>query len=242
MTSIIAAVLGLILGGLLIYIFDRMPVKWLCDYDEEPVKKIFPSGGSRRVYLGLFFAAIVSVASFLACQGVEKIGFAFILAPMMLLLLLIAVSDALYMIIPDELVGIFGVFSLLFAVLDFFYSEYAIHNFLLSPFAGLFTATLSLFFLRFAGNVIFKKDVMGMGDIKLFAACGVASGFPGIIFVMIITVLIAGISFGVQLLLKRVAPDDEKPLGPYIVAATASFLCFNGQILSFIHWYLSFFN
>ena len=78
------------------------------------------------------------------------------------------------------------------------------------------------------GGAAFKKEVLGFGDVKLFASLGLALGFTGTIVVLIGASLLSGIGAAIALATGRAKKDDAKPLGPYI--------CGMGIFYIFIVW------
>jgi leader peptidase (prepilin peptidase)/N-methyltransferase len=86
-----------------------------------------------------------------------------------------------------------------------------------------------------------KKEAMGFGDVKLLAAIGLICGVRGILIVLIITILTSGLWFILLLLTKKIQRGENKPLGPYIVAACALYLMFQEQVNQIVNWYLAFY-
>ena len=87
--------------------------------------------------------------------------------PALWLLLLIALADQKYMIIPDQLVVALAVTAIGFVP---FQEDF------LSPLYGALIGGGSLLIIGTIGRWISKKDVMGFGDVKLMAAIGLVSG------------------------------------------------------------------
>ncbi len=77
--------------------------------------------------------------------------------------------------------------------------------------------------LTFIGNVVFKKETMGFGDVKLMGALGLFFGWRNIIAISILSFFIATI-FSVVLIAKSKIKKKEIiefiPFGPFIVLAT----------------------
>jgi leader peptidase (prepilin peptidase)/N-methyltransferase len=46
-----------------------------------------------------------------------------------------------------------------------------------------------------AGKLIYKKEAMGFGDVKLFAAIGLLLGFKGVVVTLILTVFSSAFVF-----------------------------------------------
>lgn len=74
------------------------------------------------------------------------------------------------------------------------------------------------------GEKIYKKEALGGGDIKLFAAIGAALGIHNILLVIILSSLLGLFYAMPQLLLKRLKREDPIPYGPFL--ATAAFITF----------------
>ena len=69
------------------------------------------------------------------------------------------------------------------------------------------------------GRLIYGKDAMGFGDVKLMAALGLYFGLTNIVVISVISFLIGAI-FGVILLgLKKKQANEYMPFGPFIVIA-----------------------
>lgn len=78
-------------------------------------------------------------------------------------------------------------------------------------------------FLTYAGNLIFRKETMGFGDVKLMAGIGLFFGWRCIIAITVLSFFIAAI-FSVFLIIKNKIKKQEIsefiPFGPFIVLAS----------------------
>jgi leader peptidase (prepilin peptidase)/N-methyltransferase len=73
------------------------------------------------------------------------------------------------------------------------------------------------------GGLIYGKEAMGLGDVKLMGALGLYFGLSNIIVIAVISFLIGAI-LGVILIATKIKKSDEYiPFGPFIVIAT--FIC-----------------
>lgn len=68
----------------------------------------------------------------------------------------------------------------------------------------------------FAGKLIFKRESLGFGDVKLFSALGLALGLRGTFAVLVMSSVLSALIFSVLLIKKKIKSTDSMPLGPYI--------------------------
>ena len=77
--------------------------------------------------------------------------------------------------------------------------------------------------LTFLGNIVFKKETMGFGDVKLMGALGLFFGWRNIIAISVLSFFIAAI-FSLLLIVKNKIKKEKIsefiPFGPFIVLAT----------------------
>jgi Flp pilus assembly protein protease CpaA len=204
----IASVLfGVLAGCGAVYIFNKMPAKWLCDYGQVPPKELtdpyiqrvkgypwkwlYSAGFSCLLIRLLFFDVQFAVAGLFACWA----------------LLMIGLADLKYMIIPDQFVIMLALSAIGFI---------PCHESAWSPVMGLVVGGGVMLITGLLGGAIFKKEVMGFGDVKLFAALGLAIGIKGTLVVLIGSSICSGIAASAGLASGKYKKDDMKPLGPYI--------------------------
>lgn len=95
-------------------------------------------------------------------------------------------------------------------------------NIAISMFQGLITGGLIFAIITVIGGLIFGKETMGFGDIKMMAALGLYFGFQGIIAVAILAFLISAIFSIVLIIIQKVRHKDiieYIAFGPFIVIA-----------------------
>lgn len=77
--------------------------------------------------------------------------------------------------------------------------------------------------LTYLGNLVFKKETMGFGDVKLMGTLGLFFGWRSIIAISILSFFIAAV-FSLGLIVKNKIKKQEInefiPFGPFIVLAT----------------------
>ena len=212
---IIVSILGLFVGELINWMNKRLP-------EEKPVitrgalkeyKKQFKPNFFLMILVAVIYVAILYKCgikkSFL--ENLDLIKY-LLLTPMLISALVI---DYKLQIIPNRLnLTIFEIGL----VLTFIYglSNVAISiNMILGMIvgAGIFLGITLL------GGLIYGKEAMGLGDVKLMGALGLYFGLTNIIIVTLISFLVGAILSVVLLLTKRRKMDGYIPFGPFIVIA-----------------------
>ena len=229
--TIAAIVAGFLAGLAVVYIFNRVPAKWLCEYDEEPSEELkdpqiqrLKGWPWRWIYAGLFtcialrliFAEIDEpprgfhglADHWVQVMSQSQFALAGLFACMAMVL--IGLSDHKYMIVPDQFVIMLAIASLGFLPL---------HHDLIQPLGGLLIGGGVMFLVAVTGRIVYKKDVMGFGDVKLCAAMGLCLGTRGMLFVLAAGCFASGTEAAVGLARKKYRKTDLKPLGPWLCAA-----------------------
>jgi leader peptidase (prepilin peptidase)/N-methyltransferase len=121
----------------------------------------------------------------------------------------------------------------------------AIHTYvsgvsLLAPQATLINGLISgvSMFLFFFLIVVIRPDAMGMGDAKLVALIGFVSGFPLVVFSMMIGIVLGGIVAVYLLATKKKGRKDVIAYGTFLGIGPIIALIFATGINN---WYISFF-
>ena len=83
-------------------------------------------------------------------------------------------------------------------------------------FVGGIVAFFGLWALAIIGSIIFKKEAMGGGDIKLIAAVGTLTGLNGVISTLIISSFSALVYYAILFILKKNPENKTIPFGPFI--------------------------
>ncbi len=198
-----------ILGYLII---NKVPAKWLCDYNETPSPELL--SGKRISYKksGIFLSVIMSVI-LVMCRLQFNKGYDiyFILFALIIFTsVMITVSDIKYTIIPDQFTVFLGVISLLVSVYDIARGYNILHKSWWSPIAGAAMGAAVMILIDFLGMIIYKKDGMGFGDVKLFFAIGILTGFPGTIYSLIISLITGAVCFTIILLISKIRAPHKK--------------------------------
>lgn len=218
--------IGFAAGFSAVYVFNRIPAGWLCDYDQEPTEEMWGKRIKKYPQSLIFTAFFIWAAIQMDGQGtIYQIA----AIPALWLLLMIGLADKKFMIIPDQFVLGLAVISI-----GFIPSQ----STLFSPLLGALTGAGSLFIIGAAGRFIMKKEAMGFGDVKLMGAIGLIAGLKGTLIILILTFLASGLIMGIMLLSKLIKKEDEQPLGPFIASSAWAYIVFRPWFLSGVDWYL----
>ena len=217
-TSIVA---GILAGNGAVVVFNRMPASWLCDYNEEPSEELkrrdtqrIKSHPWKAAFSMLFVLAAIKMAIF-------DWQYAIAALVSMWALLIIAIADKKYMIIPDQ-------FVILLALTAFGYAPY--HDSFLMPLWGALLGGGCMLLIGITGKLIFKKEALGFGDVKLFGAVGLVTGPYGVAIVLVASSFLSCIFFGISLIRGKVKRTDVLALGPFIAFSAAIYLLFPGTL------------
>lgn len=232
---------GLVFGAGLVLVFRRMPEHWLMDYgDDDPAAAAAAKQRFARLP-GIFLliladGLIFAIAWHFHGPDPELAVMLYLAQP----LLLIMVADLLTKIIPDQLVLALlpgGIALWLIDSLDGRSGWLA--GLGLRLLAGL-AAGAFLFGCGWLAAKIMHREAMGMGDVKLLAACGFLTGLTDLPFLFFLSFITAAV-VAVPMLLKRMRHPDAEPeiaFGPYIALATLLVLVLNSQLHELWQLYL----
>ena len=210
---------GTFAGFSAVYIFNKMPAGWLCDYGKTPPQELTDpyvqrvKGFPWRWIYAAGFACLLVRLSFVDVRLAAAALFA------CWAMLIIGLADLKYMVIPDQ-------FAIMLALSAFGFIPY--HSTVWQPLLGALIGGGAMMMVAVLGGAAFKKEVMGLGDVKLFASLGLCLGVTGTVAVLIGSSLVSGAAAGIGLASGRYEKNDVKPLGPYI--------CGCGMLYIFAVW------
>lgn len=222
----LSIVTGILAGFSAVYTFNRIPAKWLCDYNQKPDREMWGERIKKRPW-NIVFVLVFTAASLKLLEQ----GFLFAMPGMatLWLLLQIGIADRKYGIIPDQFV--FALAVVAFGFIPF-------HTSYQSQLIGALVGGGSLLLMGMAGKLLFRKEVMGFGDVKLFAAIGLLFGLKGVVIILIFTVFSSAFVFGIGLLAGKMKTGDEQPLGPFIAASASLYILFQPEISVLAEFYM----
>lgn len=252
---------GVFAGLSIVYVFNRIPAQWLCDYGEKPSQELTDPNVKRmkenpwrwlfavilasmclRLFLSNFIEGVGIIGGssgptdvFVGFISGESLVSAIQMTVSGLIAswasLIIAAADKKYMIIPDQFVVVLVIAAIGMAKVFSDTTSFLGIDGFWQPAAGLLVG--GGFMLLVAGTgALMKKEVLGFGDVKLCAAAGVLLGAEGIFIVMIGASLISGVVAGIGLISGRYKKDDVIPLGSYLCACIIAYI--------FIAWPLTY--
>lgn len=145
-------------------------------------------------------------------------------------LVIIAFIDLNEQIVPD-------VISLPGIVIGFILSFFVPYISFANSALGVVVGGGIILIIGLAGSVIFKKEAMGGGDVKLAAMIGAFLGWRYIIISLFLGFFLGALAGIVLVLSKIKSREDVVPFGPFIVLGSLITLFWGEQIIS---WYIGF--
>lgn len=146
--------------------------------------------------------------------------------------------DFEFMILPDRLtVGGMIVGPILCLLAPSLQGQMTAYAGFCASVSGLATGAIFLWLVATFGTLVFRKEAMGMGDVKLLGALGAFLGWRAVLFV-VMGASLAGAVIGVSLVMARRKTMASKiPFGPYIaLAAIVWILWGKGWWVAYMTW------
>jgi leader peptidase (prepilin peptidase) / N-methyltransferase len=134
-------------------------------------------------------------------------------------LLIIFSVDFRYQLIPDEC----HIVIIIIAIINLLNNINLWYSYLIGAIAG----GLVFYILNILALIIFKKEGMGFGDIKLMASLGLLFGFKSILVITLISFFLGAIIGGILIIINRKKFDNYMPFGPFIVISTILIIFIN---------------
>lgn len=236
--SAVAGVLLFISGVLLL---NKVPAQWLCDYDEQPTEDMLQGNRFKGKALYIFGCVLSAIAFSLIYMVFGFTWYSPILMLLTFILTMVILSDGKYFIIPDQFAIFAGIVSLIFAYYDLLHNQYLITSWW-SPLLGGASVGLLIIIVNLITMLVAKKDGMGFGDVKLFAAVGIATGFPNVGLALLIAVLTAFLIILATVILNVVRKKETEnyiPFGPSICVGVFVTIVLHKLLAYLINLYIS---
>ena len=146
------------------------------------------------------------------------------------ILLAVTFTDFETGLIPDKL-SLPGMAAglLLSAIFPELHGKTEWYSGLLAAGLGLLVGGAVLYVTGWIGDMVFKKETMGGGDIKLLAMLGAFLGFKKILFVFLLSPIPAA---PIALFLKFTRKAETIPFGPYLALTGACFYLIGEPIMT----------
>lgn len=150
------------------------------------------------------------------------------------LLIIITFIDIDHYIIPDGLIIIGSIFAIVF---NLFIGIVAVKD----MFIGALVCGGGMLLIIFIIELIVKTEVMGGGDIKLFAMLGLFLGLKGGLLTILLSVYVGAIYGIVTIVYSKIKKQEYNsmiPYGPFISVGSFIAMLYGNSI---INWYMSIF-
>ncbi len=188
-----------------LYLFDKIPIlsflflQGRCRYCHE---KISPLSTYMEFFTGVLFALALYIFGF-------SINFLIALG-VIAMLIIIACTDIQYYIIPDGLLLFFSIYFFICQLI-----KLGIRGAIIQLMSGLFLFVL-MYSIMAIGNLMFKRESIGGGDIKMMFVIGlVLHPLLGIVSIFIASFLALPIS----LTALKIKKESIIPFGPFLLVA-----------------------
>lgn len=232
-------IIGLIFGSFYNVVAYRLPNK---------MSIVFPSSHCTNCNHKLKFYELIPVLSYIFLRGrckecKEKIsifypffelltGLLFLLAYLSFglnirfiiaitfisILIIVSISDIKYYIIPDEVLVVGIILIIIEFIINTFINNLTIYGGIMSHILNGLGSFAVLYLFKCLGDLLFKKESLGGGDIKLLFLIGLVLGFD----MSIVTIFIASfIALPLSIISLIRSDNNVLAFGPYLsVAAT----------------------
>ncbi len=202
---IIMSIMAIILGQVCGHLVKKMPPV----VSEEIKYKEFFNTLFKDFKIDIKYTIILLVLYNSLVYFVGNTYLIYLYAIIIFALMIVFSIDFRFQLIPDEahvLICACGIINLCFN-LNMWWS------YLLGALAG----GLIFWLLGLLALLIFKKEGMGFGDVKLMASLGLFFGIKYILVIALISFILGAIIGGILLICKKKDSDGYIPFGPFIV-------------------------
>ena len=182
----------------------------------------------KRIPIRYLICELLSISIFVSCYIVFGPSLMFIKNTLFLSgLLVLFFSDLETGLLPDSVTLGFIPIGLLFAYVS---QSLATHSLALGIGLALFGG------IYFIGYLIYGKEALGIGDIKLAACMGSFLGIKGVVVASYLSFIIGGLMGLYYLFILKKKRSDAMPFGPAMIIGAAISLFFADELYT---WYMN---
>lgn len=226
---VIASILAILFGQIVGHLNKKMPPVVAEEITYKEFFKTLKTGFKVDIIFTFIFLILFNLFIYFLGNNVTSYLYMFV-CPALALAFSI---DVKIQLIPDEV----HVLIVLIAIINLIININNWWNFLLGAVIGGFI----FWGLGMLSLLIFKKEGMGFGDVKLMAALGLLFGIKNILVITLVSFFFGAIVGGIVLLAKKKENDGYIPFGPFIVIATVIIMfvpadCIINIYISFCSW------
>lgn len=223
MGYIIASLMAVILGQVANHLIRVLPPIL---EDKDAHKKIIKTLNQKMKvdYICTIILAVLFNA--ITCFAIP-FGYAYMF--MIFALLVVFAIDYKYQLIPDTAQIILFLIGIIVSVID--------RGNIVSHMLGMVIGGGAFFLIGVLGKLLYKKESMGFGDVKLMATIGLIFGMKSVLVITVLSFFIAAVISIILIICKVKKMDSYIPFGPFIVIATLLVLFFGTDV--YINIYVS---
>jgi leader peptidase (prepilin peptidase)/N-methyltransferase len=205
---LIMGVLAVILGQIVSHLNLKMPPV----VSEEITYKSFFKTLNKDFKIDFKYSVILLIIFEAIMFFLGNTYISYIYSILVATLMIVFSIDYRFQLIPDEVHVVIGILGLINLFMNL--------NLWLTYLIGMVIGAGIFYGLSLLAVIIFKKEGMGFGDVKLMAALGFLFGIKNILVITLVSFFIGSIIGGLLLIINRKKADSYMPFGPFIVIAT----------------------
>jgi prepilin signal peptidase PulO-like enzyme (type II secretory pathway) len=200
----------------LIPLFSWLSTKGKCRYCAKPIGAIYP-----LIELSAVTLCIITVLH----HGLDF--YALTIMAIIPFLIALVVVDLKKMLLPNRLILIITAIGLISLLGRTAFTEFTFGDMLFHLISAFVFGALSLF-IGWLTTILFKKEALGMGDVKFFACAGLWLG-PMLLADFCFLAGLLGVIFGMAW--KKLTKQAVFPFGPALIASFFVLLMLDGSFL-----------
>lgn len=212
--------------------YDNIPIlsfillKGKCRHCQQKIAKSYFLTELVAFFFGIVFCLAYAVSPFLQSLALWQPVLYFLIAFLLFFTLL---SDLKYLLVPDFFVLLLLVLTVILQLLS--------GKSWLEPLFAVFFSTLFFLSLSFVAKKIFKKEALGLGDVKLMIPLSLLLSWPKTALSIFLAFIIGGIFAMLVLLTGKKKFGQVLPFAPFLILAAVLSFSFGEAIWQ---WYFAF--